>query len=63
MIAARWAAIPRPAAGLCWQDLDLDAGFLTVRETRTSASNSSAAMKVITDEPKSGKGRRIDLAP
>lgn len=50
-------------AGLRWQDVDLVAGFLTVRQTRTSASNSGAAVKVITDEPKSGKGRRIDLDP
>lgn len=52
-------------AGLRWQDVDLNGAFLTVRETRTSATDLGAGSgtRVIVGEPKSGHGRRVDLDP
>ena len=51
--------------GLRWQDVDLEAGALSVRQTRTSAADADTGKgsHVIVGEPKSGKGRRIDLDP
>lgn len=48
--------------GLRWQDVDLEAGHLAVRHTITSVDDpNGGGMKVIYGEPKSGKGRRVDL--
>lgn len=48
--------------GLRWQDVDLDAGHLSVRHTITAVDNpNGGGMKLIHGEPKSGKGRRVDL--
>lgn len=50
-------------AGLRWQDVDLDAGCLFVRQNITTADDVArgSGMKLVTGVPKSGKGRRIDL--
>ena len=50
-------------AGLRWQDVDLEAGCLYVRQTITTADDVArgSGMKLVTGSPKSGKGRRIDL--
>jgi len=50
-------------AGLRWQDVDLEAGHLSVRQSRTSASEPGKGVSIILGEPKSGKGRRVDLDP
>lgn len=49
--------------GLRWQDVDLDARCLSVRQTITSADDVArgSGTKLITGSPKSGKGRRVDL--
>jgi len=48
--------------GLRWQDVDLDAGHLSVRQTITAMDDPARrGMRVIHGEPKSGKGRRVDL--
>ena len=51
--------------GLRWQDVDLNGGSLSVRQTRTSAADPDGGKgtRIIVGEPKSGKGRRIDLDP
>jgi integrase len=49
--------------GLRWQDVDIDAGHLSVRHTITAQCDTGGGggVKVILGEPKSGKGRRVDL--
>lgn len=48
--------------GLRWQDVDLDAGHVSVRHTITAVDDANGGgMKLISGEPKSGKGRRVDL--
>mgnify|MGYP005814676043 FL=1 len=51
--------------GLRWADVDLDAGCLYVRQTMTTADDleRGTGTKVVTGQPKSGKGRRVDLDP
>lgn len=49
-------------AGLRWQDVGLDAGHLAVRHTITAIDDpNQGGMKLVYGEPKSGKGRRVDL--
>jgi integrase len=44
--------------GLRWRDVDLDAGKVTVRRSATTIGG-----RIVVTEPKSGKGRSIDLDP
>ena len=50
-------------AGLRWQDVDLEVGVVFVRQTRTSTADATGARRtrIVTGEPKSGQGRRVDL--
>ncbi|MEI2810821.1 MAG: tyrosine-type recombinase/integrase [Nocardioides sp.] len=48
--------------GLRWQDVDLEAAHLAVRHTITAIDDpAQGGMKLVHGEPKSGKGRRVDL--
>lgn len=49
--------------GLRWQDVSLDGGYLSVRQTITTADDMERGhgMKIVKGTPKSGKGRRVDL--
>lgn len=49
--------------GLRWQDVSLDGGYLSVRQTITTADDMERGrgMKVVVGTPKSGKERRVDL--
>ena len=51
--------------GLRWADVDLDAGVVTVRQTRTSSADLvvGTGTHVVVGEPKTGHGRRVDLDP
>lgn len=50
--------------GLRWADLDVKSGHLSVRRTLTAMDPPDGlGMRLIGGEPKSGKGRRVDLDP
>jgi integrase len=61
-VAARPGMRRGEVAGLRGQDVDLEAGHLAVRHTITAIDDPiQGGMKLIHGEPKSGKGRRVDL--